>query len=53
MLAANSAAILTDAFPPERRGFALGVNQTAILAGQFIGLTAGSTGGATPPSRSA
>ena len=41
MLAANSAAILTDAFPPERRGFALGVNQTAILAGQFIGLTAG------------
>ena len=41
MLAANSAAILTDAFPKERRGFALGVNQTAILAGQFIGLTAG------------
>src|ERR1700734_1757712 len=41
MLAANSAAILTDAFPPERRGFALGVNQTAILAGQFIGLSAG------------
>jgi MFS family permease len=41
MLAANSAAILTDAFPRERRGFALGVNQTAILAGQFIGLTAG------------
>jgi MFS family permease len=41
MLSANSAAILTDAFPKERRGFALGVNQTAILAGQFIGLTAG------------
>jgi MFS family permease len=41
MLSANSAAILTDAFPRERRGFALGVNQTAILAGQFIGLTAG------------
>src|SRR6202522_3311493 len=41
MLSANSAAILTDAFPPERRGFALGVNQVAGLAGQFIGLTAG------------
>jgi EmrB/QacA subfamily drug resistance transporter len=41
MLTANSAAILTDAFPPERRGFALGVNQVAGLAGQFIGLTLG------------
>jgi MFS family permease len=41
MLAANSAAILTDAFPRERRGFALGVNQVAGIAGQFIGLTAG------------
>jgi EmrB/QacA subfamily drug resistance transporter len=41
MLTANSAAILTDAFPAERRGFALGVNQVAALAGQFIGLTLG------------
>ncbi|UDY22627.1 MFS transporter [Nocardioides sp. Kera G14] len=41
MLTANSAAILTDAFPPERRGFALGTNQVAALAGQFIGLTLG------------
>jgi MFS family permease len=41
MLSANSAAILTDAFPRERRGFALGVNQVAGLAGQFVGLTAG------------
>ncbi|WGL51584.1 MFS transporter [Nocardioides sp. BP30] len=41
MLMANSAAILTDAFPAERRGFALGVNQVAGLAGQFIGLTLG------------
>jgi EmrB/QacA subfamily drug resistance transporter len=41
MLTANSAAILTDAFPPERRGFALGFNQVAALAGQFIGLVAG------------
>jgi MFS family permease len=41
MLTANSAAILTDAFPPDRRGFALGVNQVAAIAGQFIGLVAG------------
>jgi MFS family permease len=41
MLSANSAAILTDAFPKEQRGFALGVNQAAVFAGQFIGLTAG------------
>ena len=41
MLMANSAAILTDAFPPERRGFALGTNQIASLAGMFIGLVAG------------
>ena len=41
MLTANSAAILTDAFPPERRGFALGINQVAALAGMFIGLVAG------------
>ncbi|HEX7738009.1 MAG TPA: MFS transporter, partial [Marmoricola sp.] len=38
MLMANSAAILTDAFPAERRGFALGTNQIAALAGMFIGL---------------
>jgi MFS family permease len=41
MLTANSAAILTDAFPAEQRGFALGVNQIAAIAGQFIGLVAG------------
>ena len=41
MLMANSAAILTDAFPADRRGFALGINQVAGLAGQFIGLVAG------------
>src|SRR5690349_728615 len=41
MLMANSAAILTDAFPADRRGFALGFNQVAALAGQFIGLVAG------------
>ena len=41
MLSVNSAAILTDAFPSEQRGFALGINQVAGLAGQFIGLVAG------------
>jgi MFS family permease len=41
MLTANSAAILTDAFPKEQRGFALGINQVAGLAGMFIGLVAG------------
>jgi MFS family permease len=41
MLTANSAAIITDAFPEDQRGFALGINQVAALAGQFIGLTAG------------
>jgi MFS family permease len=41
MLTANSAAILTDAFPTAQRGLALGVNQIAAIAGQFIGLLAG------------
>jgi MFS family permease len=41
MLQANSTAILTDAFPSTERGFALGTNQVAALAGQFIGLVAG------------
>ena len=41
MLTANSAAILTDAFASDERGFALGINQVAALAGQFVGLVAG------------
>jgi MFS family permease len=41
MLTANSLAILTDAFPPNERGFALGVNQVAGIGGQFIGLIVG------------
>ena len=41
MLFANSTAILTDAFPVERRGMALGVNQVAAIAGSFIGLLVG------------
>ncbi|HEY6790465.1 MAG TPA: MFS transporter, partial [Trebonia sp.] len=41
MLMANSGAILTDAFPPHERGFALGLNQVAAIAGSFIGLVLG------------
>ncbi len=41
MLFANSTAILTDAFPPNRRGFALGLNQVAAIAGTFLGLIVG------------
>lgn len=41
MLFANSTAILTDAFPPDRRGMAMGVNQVAAIAGGFIGLVVG------------
>jgi len=37
----NSAAILTDAFPPDERGKALGLNMVAALSGQFIGLLLG------------
>ena len=41
MLMANSAAILTDAFPANQRGMALGINQIAGISGQFIGLLLG------------
>jgi MFS family permease len=41
MLFANSAAILTDAFPTNQRGMALGLNQVAAIAGSFIGLILG------------
>jgi len=40
-LFANSAAILTDAFPYNERGKALGVNQVAALAGSLLGLVLG------------
>ena len=40
-LFSNSTAILTDAFPPHQRGMAMGINQIALLSGQFIGLLAG------------
>jgi MFS family permease len=41
MLMANSAAILTDAFPVNQRGMALGINQAAAFSGTFIGLILG------------
>jgi MFS family permease len=41
MLFANSSAILTDAFPQDQRGLALGVNSVAAVAGSFIGLVLG------------
>jgi MFS family permease len=41
MLMANSAAILTDAFPEDQRGMALGVNQAAAFSGSFLGLILG------------
>lgn len=40
-LFANSAAILTDAFPPRERGKALGINMTAAIAGSLVGLVLG------------
>jgi MFS family permease len=41
LLFANSSAILTDAFPQNQRGLALGVNSIAGIAGSFIGLVLG------------
>jgi len=41
LLFANSQAILTDAFPPEQRGLAFGINGISFLAGQFTGLVVG------------
>jgi MFS family permease len=41
MLFANSTAILTDAFPANQRGLALGINGVAAVAGSFLGLVVG------------
>jgi MFS family permease len=41
MLMAASSAILTDAFPANQRGMALGVNMVAAVAGSFLGLLIG------------
>jgi MFS family permease len=40
-LFANSSAILTDAFPVNQRGMALGINSVAAIAGSFLGLLIG------------
>jgi len=40
-LFANSAAILTDAFPENQRGMALGLNQVSGIAGTFLGIIVG------------
>jgi MFS family permease len=41
MLFANSSAIITDAFPADKRGLGLGINNTMAIAGSFIGLVLG------------
>ena len=40
-LFANSAALLTDAFPHDERGKALGINQVAAIGGSVVGLVLG------------
>lgn len=40
-LFSNSAAIITDAFPEQERGRALGINQVAMVVGSVIGLVLG------------
>ena len=40
-LFANSTAILTDAFPADQRGLAMGINQIAAILGSIIGLILG------------
>src|SRR6201997_3120439 len=52
MLFANSAAILTDAFPMNQRGMALGLNQVAAIAGGlFFVVFFGVRGAARPQPR--
>jgi MFS family permease len=41
LLFANSTAILTDAFPPDERGKAMGINGIAAVSGSFLGLMLG------------
>src|SRR6201989_1041548 len=40
-LLANSAAIITDAFPANKRGMALGINNIVGVSGMFVGLVLG------------
>ena len=41
LLMANSAAIITDAFPADQLGLALGTNMVAAILGSFLGIIAG------------
>src|SRR6476620_1729630 len=41
MLLANATAIITDAFPVNERGKAMGINAIAAIAGSFVGLILG------------
>ncbi|MGD0198968.1 MAG: MFS transporter [Solirubrobacteraceae bacterium] len=41
LLMANSAAIITDAFPAEQLGLALGMNMVAAIVGSFLGIIVG------------
>ncbi|MDA8300397.1 MAG: MFS transporter [Actinomycetota bacterium] len=41
LLMANSAAIITDAFPSNQLGLALGTNMVAAIVGSFLGILAG------------
>jgi len=41
MLWSNSAALLTDAFPPNQRGLALGTNMVSGVGGSILGLVLG------------
>jgi MFS family permease len=41
LLMANSAAIITDAFPADQLGLALGMNMIAGILGSFLGIIAG------------
>ena len=41
LILANTAAILTDAFPANERGKALGINGVGLMSGMFLGLILG------------
>ncbi|MEO7069274.1 MAG: MFS transporter [Nostocoides sp.] len=41
LIMANSTAIITDAFPANKRGMALGLSMVAGIAGSFLGLVVG------------
>src|SRR5207302_761270 len=41
LIFANSSAILTDAFPANERGLALGINSVSLVVGSFLGLVLG------------